>query len=51
MIKRLSSLIVKSQQVNQLGRLFPVYKLSENVKEKEKQIRENDMLWIAANAE
>lgn len=36
MIKRLSSLLVKGQQVNQFGRLFPAYKLSENVKEKEK---------------
>ncbi|CAK56127.1 unnamed protein product (macronuclear) [Paramecium tetraurelia] len=49
MIKSFSFLLQRISRFPQTSINLPRYILSENVKEK--QIRENDMLWIAANAD
>ncbi|CAD8127197.1 unnamed protein product [Paramecium sonneborni] len=49
MIRSIACHLRRATQLNQVQKCLPKYFLSENVKEK--QLRENDMLWIAANAD
>lgn len=49
MIRSFSFLLQRISRFPYASKSLPKYLLSENVKEK--QLRENDMLWIAANAE